>query len=110
MLRDERAGHHYLSDAKGWTSWDFAIITALQVIKDYTNQHGILAWDAEADRDVDIIAVRKKDRFEAAKTAVTSRKSHKPIPGEYYVPKLKLMEGSEWPTMRDWLMKDLESE
>lgn len=79
----------------------------MQVIKDFTNQHGILAWDAEAELDVDIQAVKKIDRFTAAQERYTSRKNYKRSPGEYFVPKLKLMEGSEWPTMREWMMKDL---
>lgn len=81
--------------------WDFALAEALQTIEDYTNQHGILAWEADSER-VDVSAAKKIDKFESAKQRNTGRKNYKAEPGEYFVPHLELL-GGEWPTMAEYV-------
>ena len=84
-----------------WTQWDYALVDAVQLIEDYSNQHGIPIWDAEAD-NVEIEAHRKIDKFEAAKHRITGRDKYKGQPGEYFVPVPKKRFG-EWPTFESWL-------
>ena len=88
-----------------WISWDFALTDALQTIEDFTDQHGLLAWKL-ADERVEIEAVKKIHKFEAARDrATTSPKGYKPVPGEYFVPE-EVWLGSEdtrpW-TYREWV-------
>ena len=89
------------SEEPYWLDWDYALADALQTIEDHTNQHGILVWEAESER-VEISAVKKIDKFEAAKTARTSGKKYKAAAGEYWVPKVDLR-GGEWPTHEEWI-------
>lgn len=91
-----------------WTTWDYVLIQTLQLIEDYTTEHGLLIWEVDENADnVDVVAVKKVDRFEAAKERITGRKNYKATPGERYVPKTVLNWG-EWPTFEDWV--DYQSE
>lgn len=87
-----------------WTTWDYALMSALQLIEDFTDQNGLPVWEKESDRVI-VEAVRKTDKFEAAKEKTTNKKNYKSVPGEYFVPRLKLMPGWEedgWPTFQEW--------
>lgn len=86
-----------------WSPWDYALVDAVQLIEDYSNQHGIPIWDAEAD-NVEIQAHRKIDKFEAAKQKTTDTKKYKPLAGEYFVP-VPVKRFGEWPTFEEWLEK-----
>lgn len=114
LMQDEHYGHRVpfsrtiLSDTS-WTSWDYALISAMQTIEDYTDKNGILIWEKESSR-VDVGAIKKIDRFEAVKQRITGKQKYKPTPGEYFVPDLKLMDSSgEWPTMKDWIYEQIEN-
>ena len=109
-MRDPYFGHRdWLTgeeqpDREAWTDWDFALVAALQVIQDNTNQHGLLSWEVENER-MDVIAEKKFDKFQAAvdrRTKGTKKKSYEPAPGEYFSPKLDLR-GGEWPTYREYV-------
>lgn len=85
-----------------WTKWDYALASAFQVIEDFSDANGLLAWEKDSPK-VDVLAVAKVDRFENAKeraSKIASRKKGGETPGTYYVPELKLL-AKEWPTMRE---------
>lgn len=88
-------------DKDEWTDWDYALARAQQLIEDYTDQHGNLVYEVQDDRVV-VEAVRKIDKFEAAKDRITSKKNYKPLDGEYYVPRLE-KRSAEWPTFEEWV-------
>lgn len=100
-----------LADREAWTDWDFLLATALQIIEDHTNKHGLLQWEVDNER-MDVIAEKKIDKFQAAvdrRTKGTSKKGYTPSPGEYFVPKLDLR-GGEWPTYSDYIQDLVEKE
>lgn len=111
LMHDEHYGHRtpfsqYISKGD-WTDWDYALITALQVIKDHTDSDGLLDWEKDSER-VDVMAIKKINRFAAAKERITRRAKYKPDPGEYYIPDLKLMDSSgEWPTRTSWILEKI---
>lgn len=89
----------------GWTSWDYALVRALQLIEDYTTDNGLLIWEVDdTAENVMVSAERYVDRFEASRDSITSRKNYKPTPGERFRPKLHLRYG-EWPTFEEWVEK-----
>lgn len=57
--------------------------------------------DENAD-NVEVVAVKRIDKFEAAKERITQKKNYKPTPGERFVPKVNLKWG-EWPTFKEWV-------
>lgn len=88
-----------------WTSWDYALSAALQLIEDYTDPNGILVWEKESDKMV-VMAVKKIDRFEAAKDKATNGKNYKRSNGEYFIPKLEpqyWISEDELPTFEEWV-------
>lgn len=95
-----------------WTTWDYALVHATQLIEDFTDSNGLLVWEKESD-DVVVSAVKKFDAFEAAKESITSGKKYKAAKGEYFVPKLDLkywVEEGDWPTHRSWIESQVEKE
>lgn len=86
-----------------WSTWDYVLISALQLIEDYSTEYGLPIWEVDENADnVDVVAVKRIDKFEASKERITSRKNYKPTPGERFVPKAILNWG-EWPTFEDWV-------
>lgn len=96
-MRDEWFGHRNpltgapMGDREEYTSWDFALLEALQTVEDFTDQKsGMPVWEIETPW-VDVNAVRKINKFQAAidnATRGTEKKPYKPRPGEYFVPEL----------------------
>lgn len=84
-----------------WTDWDYALSAAFQVIQDYTDSNGVLAWENEAD-NVEVLAERKISKFDAAREVKTSGKNYKAQKGERWTPRVRKMNG-EWPTFSDWV-------
>ena len=85
-----------------WTEWDFVLAQVDQLIEDYTDSNGLLAWEVDdPNHRVLVSAVKKVDRFEAAKQAITGKKSYRPTKGEYFVPKLSKTT-AEWPTHTEY--------
>lgn len=75
----------------------------LQLIEDYSTEYGLPIWEVDENADnVDVVAVRRIDKFEASKEKTTSKKNYKPAAGERFVPKAILNWG-EWPTFEDWV-------
>lgn len=91
--------------SSGWTQWDYAIATAYQTIEDHTDSNGLLIWERQTDR-VDVVAEKKVDRFRAQVEKMTNQKKYKPTPGEYWIPKLELIEG-DWPTHAEFVREEL---
>lgn len=91
-----------------WTSWDYALVQALQLIEDYTTDNGLLIWEVDnTAENVMVSAERYIDRFEASRDSITGRKNYKSSPGERFRPRLDLRYG-EWPTFEDWVKKKSE--
>lgn len=79
-----------MGDPDRWTDWDYALGYATQIVDDFTDQYGLLAWEVD-DEAVEIDAVKKRHKFKAAvdrATAGTSKKPYKPEPGEYFTPEV----------------------
>jgi hypothetical protein len=110
-MQDAHFGHRdwvtgeVIGDSSVKTDWDYALMAAYQIIQDNTLPSGILAWDNDAD-NVIIEAVRKTDKFEAAKQAITSGKNYKGKKGEVWVPRNKLQWG-EYPTYSGWVKEQI---
>lgn len=93
-----------LEDREAWIDWDFALVAALQIIEDSTDRNGLLVWEKENER-MDVKAIKKFDKFEAAVSRATKgskNKGYTPAPGEYFIPELDLR-GGEWPTYSEYL-------
>lgn len=104
-----------LRDKDEWTDWDYLLAEALQVIEDWTDQHGLLTYEARAHEQRVIVEAHKKiDPFEAAKerkTKGTKNKPYNPQPGEFFVPKLLLADpDDEWPTREEYIRREIELE
>lgn len=109
ILGDEYALHRHPSSGEPlpgdvkWTEWDYALVNALQLIEDFSDQNGLVVWEKDSD-DVIVEAVKKIDKFDSVVERMTSRQSYKKTAGEKFVPRLKLMPGvTEWPTFNDWV-------
>lgn len=95
-----------------WTDWDYALVHALQLIEDYTDANGIPVWEKESEKMV-VEAVKKIDRFEAAKSSATGGKNYKATPGEYFVPRLTKVYWADkdyYPTFEEWIQDQMESD
>lgn len=91
-----------------WTRWDYALITAYQMIQDWTDQHGNLVYEVNDEKERVIVHAEKKiDQFEAQKTLRTGGQNYKPTPGEYFIPKLELRHGATWPTLEEYVENEL---
>lgn len=105
-MRDPYFGHRHpftgepLRDKEEWTSWDYALVSAFQMIEDFTGKDGLLVWEKDSER-VQVEAIRKIDKFQQAVENVTSRKNYKAQKGETFYPNLKLL-GGEWPTATEY--------
>lgn len=113
-MRDDWYGHRDpetfepVGDKDEWLDVDYALLSALQTLEDYTDQHGLLIWEVQDPKNrVEVAAHMKIDPFEAAKEIKTSGKNYKKKPGEYYVPKLTLL-SKEWPTMEEFIEHQIE--
>lgn len=93
-------------DKDEWIDWDYALITALQIIEDNTDQNGLLRWVTDSDRVV-VEAVKTQDKFQAAVDARTSGKNYKPGHGERFYPRVQLR-GGEFPTYREYVEKHIQ--
>lgn len=118
IARDDHFGHRdpFTGEPRGegWTSWDYALVNALQVIEDYTDKYGILVWERD-DEAVEIDAVKRIHKFQSAvdrATAGTDKKPYKPSPGEYFVPEIWSRRTDEQgneviQTYDEWLAKEI---
>lgn len=116
MVGDDWVGHRDpitgqpVGNKDDWTEWDYALMYAVQTIEDFTTQDGILAWEIDED-GVRVDAIKKFNKFEAAKQRKTGGKNYKPTPGEYFVPSIRPPIGKEkHQTIREWRENSLEDE
>lgn len=90
-------------DKDEWTEWDYLLSRAFQTVEDWTDSHGLLKYEVDDPKGrVYVEAVRKIDKFEEAKEAVTGGKNYKPKPGEYFIPRVE-KRSEEWPTMQEFI-------
>lgn len=106
-----------MGDKDEWIEWDHALATALQVIEDYTDEYGLLAWEL-ADEAVEVDAHKRIHKFKAsvdARTRGTEKNPYKPLPGEYFVPDVwtrrKDEDGKQiFQTYGEWMQKEAEKQ
>ena len=92
-----------MGDRDEWIMWDYLLASVDQLIEDWTDSNGLYRWEMEDPKDrVQVDAVRKIDRFEAAKQRRTGGKNYKPRDGEYFVPKV-WKTSEEWPLFREYM-------
>ena len=107
-MRDPYFGHrdifsgNPIRERDEWMDWDYALVSAYQLVEDLTDKHGLLRHEVESER-VDVEAIQKIDKFQAAVDRRTKggKKGYTPSPGEYFVPRLTLR-GGEWPTLQEY--------
>lgn len=108
-MRDPLFGHRDaltgepIRDRDEWTEWDYILVTVYQLISDLTDKHGLLAHEVDNER-MDVLAVKKIDKFQAAVDRATKgspKKGYTPSPGEVWRPKLHLR-GGDWPTIEEY--------
>lgn len=81
-------------------------MAAYQTITDNMDSNGLLVWERDSER-VEVMIEKKIDPFRAGVERLTGKKQYKPTPGEYFVPKLRLI-GGEWPTQKEMIEAQLE--
>lgn len=92
-MQDDWYGHRDIftwaktGDKDEWLQWDHLLASALQIIEDHTDDHGLLVWETE-DPAVVVDAVTKIDKFDRSKERKESGKNYKRPPGARFVPKL----------------------
>lgn len=124
IMGDDWFGHRHpltgepRGDKDEYTPWDYALMNAFQTIEDYTDKtSGLPVWEVEGE-GVEVDAVKKINKFQAAidnTTKGTEKKPYKPRPGEYFVPRMfsrKVDEHGEevYPTFREWVEATIEAE
>ena len=123
IMADDWFGHRHpftgepFGDKDEWTDWDFVLVEAVQLIEDWTDQHGLLAWEVDDPKErVQVVAKPRIDKFEQQReimSASESRGNKKPPKGRYYVPVVDLMKpATEWPGHQEyfeWLASQKES-
>lgn len=107
-----------LGDKDEYTAWDYALMRAFQTVEDYTDsKSGLPIWELD-DEPVEVEAIRRINKFQKAidlATKGTDKKPYKPIPGEYFVPRMfsrkKDENGEEvYQTFREWVQKSVEKD
>lgn len=97
-------------DKTDWTTWDYALMTAVQTIEDLTDNDGLLVWEAEED-EARMDIVKKTSKFQAAVQRRTGGQNYKATPGEYFVPYLRPPMGKEkHQTITEWREKQVQNE
>lgn len=92
--------------ADEWSDWDYVLVSAFELLNDLTDGDGNLAFEVENER-MDVMAVKRTNKFHAARDRATKgspKKGYTPTPGEYFVPKLRLV-GGKWPTIQEYWEK-----
>jgi len=127
LLRDPYAGHRdsITGEPDGllneWTSWDFALATAVQNIIDGTTEEGHLIWEVTDDR-VQVDATKEINKAKAVIDKITGGDGYKPEPGEWWRTTLThpwhesevqqgFAEGEfKWRTRKEWIQDMIEDE
>lgn len=122
VLRDPYALHRdwYTGEPDGplneWTSWDFSLAMATQLIIDGTTENGNLRWEVE-DENADIVIVHEINREREAIDAIQNNDSYKPSAGEWLRPTVhhpywdpESGEPQPFLTRGEWVAKLMEQE
>lgn len=114
VMRDEWFGHRdpltgkEQGDREEWVTWDFRLIQVFQLIEDFTDQHGFLAWEIDDPKNRTLVETTfEVDRAQQALNIAEKKKSNRDkldkVEGSYLAPKLKRMNpGSEWPSHEEY--------
>lgn len=110
IVKDAWYGHrdYYwqeFGDKDEFITWDYALISALQVIEDLSDQNGLLSWQTEPEW-VDVVAKKKINKFQASidrATKGSKNKPYEPEPGETWVPEIEVRSGRGLPTYQEYL-------
>lgn len=106
-MQDKWYGHRThkgekVGDPDEWIRWDYSLAAALQIIEDSTDRHGLLAWEIEPPY-IEVEAIKRIDKFQAAVDSRTSGKKYKPEQGEYFVPRILPRAGRKPPLYSEFL-------
>lgn len=114
IMRDEWFGHRdFLTgkeegDRTEWTLWDFRLIQVFQLIEDFTDKNGFLAWEVDDPKNRVIVATtREVDRVQQALDIAEKKSDNKSylerVQGSFMSPILKRMNPKDdWPGHKDY--------
>jgi hypothetical protein len=88
---------------RSWGVWDYRLIKAHYILQDWYRD-GVPIWWDESDRvtfDAEARTSKARAAIERAQEKASKQKSK--TPGRYFIAKPRLMEGENFPTMREWL-------
>lgn len=116
-MRDDAFGHRdpftgeVVGDKDEWTAWDYLIADVAQLIEDCTDENGFLVWEKDTGQEepTAIIATLRRDR--AAYTRQVFEKQNADAlskPGAYVELRMKLRNGYEYPSHRDYFKRQAE--
>ena len=114
-MSDDWFGHRDINgktvgDKSERVDWDFALMTAFQVIEDGTDEDGNLIWEVDYE-GVLVESQKTTNRFHASVDRKTQKKDYKPTPGERWRPVVKPVRGQEYlPTRAEWLKQKAEEQ
>lgn len=98
-----------VGDREERIDWDFALIEALQTIADHTNEHGLLKWEVD-EEGVSVNSIKTFDKFQASIDRKTSAKNYRALPGERWIPNIRLAPGTdEFQTFKEYREKQAEN-
>lgn len=101
-----------VGDPHAHTELDYALEYAIQVIEDFTDQYGLLAWEVD-DEAVEVKAIKKIHPFKESMELVTKgtpKKPYQPTAGEYFVPEVRtLRTNGHIQTFTEWAHQPPES-
>lgn len=109
VMRDDWFGHREpltgkpTGDRNEWVAWDFRLMQVFQLIEDFTDTHGFLAWEVDDPKGRVIVeTTREVDRVQQAIDISEKKKENKDflakVEGSYLAPRLtKRNKNTDWP-------------
>lgn len=110
IMMDDAFGHRDpftgipKGDVNAWIYWDHLLANVHQLIVDFTDDNGFLAWEKDDPSEaMEILASARQDRAEATKTRFeTSAQKILSRPGYYVEMRMKLRKGREYPSHKEY--------
>jgi|SRR5699024_149517 len=97
-----------------WTIWDYLLANVFQIINDFTDQNGFLAWEVDDPQErMEIRGILRTDRAENVKQKVEKQnaKRMERVPGSYVALKIrKRREEDDFPTHSEYFDRLVEED
>lgn len=89
---------------RDWDIWDYRLLKAQYIIQDWYRD-GIPIWWDESERvTFDAVARVSKSRAAIERAQDSASKGNKkPVPGRYFIPEPRVVDGGDFPTRDEWL-------